>query len=148
MDFLDSRLPDRFWAKCIPEPNSGCWLWLGSLTKLPHDRGGYARYMLDGKVRRAHRVSYEVLVGRIGVGLEIDHRCRVRCCVNPAHMEPVTHLVNVQRGTGGAKNARKTHCPQGHEYTPQNTYRYANDRHRVCRRCAIDFAAERQARSA
>jgi hypothetical protein len=71
----------------------------------------------DGKVRLAHRVIYEYLVGPIPDGLSIDHLCRVRHCVNPAHLEPVTHRENVLRGQAPtAVNGRKTRCKRGHEF--------------------------------
>lgn len=127
------RLPDgasdleRIMAYSMPEPNSGCWLWMGFINK-----GGY------GRLKRyfAHRVSYELMKGEIPAGLDLDHLCRNRACVNPDHLEPVTRQVNCQRGeTGhitGAKKRAKTHCPQGHEYTSENTWIY-----RGARKCII-----------
>jgi hypothetical protein len=85
----------RFFALMIPEPNSGCWLWLGSL------RSGYGRFSLNGKTCEAHRVSYEHLVGPIPQGMMIDHLCRTRCCINPDHLEPVTNAENIRRGQAG-----------------------------------------------
>lgn len=104
-DPLGVRRPSpegRFWSKVdkagpLPKwaPFLGpCWLWTGHL-----DRYGYANFGL-GKHRmvKVHRFAYELLVGPIPEGLEIDHLCRVRHCVNPAHMEPVTHAENMARG--------------------------------------------------
>ncbi len=91
-----------------------CWVW---------DRGldGYGYGRMRG--RRAHRVSYELHVGPIPEGLDLDHLCRVRNCVNPAHLEPVTRAENVLRGVSRpAENARKTHCIHGHALTPDNVY--------------------------
>ena len=104
-----------------------CWLWTGRI-----DRGGYGRYGENGG--GAHRTSYEWFVGPIPDGLHIDHLCRVRRCVNPDHLEPVTCRENLMRGEGIAvKNARKTHCKYGHPFTPESTY---NERgHRMCREC-------------
>ena len=97
---------DRILALAIPEPNSGCWLWERSL-----DKWGYAK--LGNST--AHRKSYELAKGAIPDRLTIDHRCRVRCCVNPEHLEPVTNRVNTLRGISPhARNARKTHCNGGH----------------------------------
>lgn len=106
--------PDqRFDALYIPEPNSGCWLWLGRL-----DHNGYGQFSHGQRRSQAHRWSYERLVGPIPDGLQIDHLCRVRSCVNPVHLEPVTQRENIIRGIGtSAVNARKTTCPKGHSFT-------------------------------
>jgi len=109
--FGDSCLPQRFWDKVSPEPNSGCWLWNGAI-----DRGGYGR-VATGNWRSAgaHRTAYTALVGPVPASLHLDHLCRVRCCVNPAHLEPVTPRENMLRGVSPhAVNARKTHCAKGH----------------------------------
>lgn len=93
---------------------AGCWLWTGSLNA-----AGYGKH---GK-KVAHRVVYELLVGPIPPGLQMDHLCRVRRCVNPDHLEPVTQQVNIERGEGAcARNARVTHCPRGHAYADGNLY--------------------------
>lgn len=127
--FQDSRLPDRFWAKSIPEPNGGCWLWLGT------ESATYGQFWRAGRMHGAHRVAYEALVGPVPDPLELDHKCRVRCCVNPAHLEPVTHLVNVRRGIH--RNTAKTRCPAGHPYDRENTYvvLWHGRRGRQCRTC-------------
>lgn len=99
----------------------GCWLWLGVVNP-----DGYGVFKRKGFGTSAHRVFYQVLVGKIPRGLELDHLCGVRNCVNPEHLEPVKHRVNVQRGRLGvvtaARQLAKTHCPQGHEYSEENTY--------------------------
>jgi hypothetical protein len=92
-----------------PEPNSGCWLWTGACL------AGYGRFVWSGKVRRAHRVFYEVFRGEIPVDKELDHRCRVKSCVNPWHCEPVTHQQNVSRSVNFNRN--KTLCRLGHPLT-------------------------------
>ena len=113
-----------------------CWLWTASKS---HD--GYGRFWLGGKVRYAHCVAYEWLVGPVPEGLSLDHLCRVRHCVNPDHLEPVTSGENSRRGNTGQNNASKTHCPQGHEYNEENT---TMDRgRRYCRTCQRDRARER-----
>lgn len=85
----------------------------------------------------AHRYAYELLVGPIPEGLHIDHLCRVRLCVNPAHLEAVTCHENNRRSTSPtAVNAKKTHCPRGHEYTEENTYFAPPDGRRMCKPCA------------
>src|SRR5258708_31744488 len=138
----------RFWPKVdkngpIPEhrPELGpCWLWLGYITPNTADnRGGYGRFWLyrPGKPFKqipAHRYAYELLVGPIGDGLEPDHLCRNRSCVNPSHVEPVTRRENVLRGGNPqAINARKTHCNQGHPLSGDNL-RMENGSRR-CRTC-------------
>lgn len=130
---MDGRLPSRFWDKVVPEPNSGCWLWLGALAS-----GGYGVSWVvgAGRQRASHRVAYEALVGPVPVGLELDHLCRTRSCCNPLHLEPVTHQVNVLRSPiqRPAINSGKTHCPRGHEYNDANTY-LTTAGIRVCRAC-------------
>jgi hypothetical protein len=103
-----------------------CWLWTGRLN-----RDGYAEMKISGKLRMAHRVAYEEIVGAIPEGKPLDHLCRVRHCVNPAHLEPVTARENTHRSP--LRNDFKTHCPQGHPYSDDNTYTWRG--HRRCRTC-------------
>lgn len=120
-------LPAYLETKIIPEPNSGCWLWEAGQSQ------GYGYVWLKGQMLRVHRVVYELLVGHIPRRLELDHKCRVRCCCNPEHLEPVTKKVNLQRGVGvGAMNALKTHCPKGHSLKDA----YTTSGKRQCRTCA------------
>jgi hypothetical protein len=121
------------------EPASGCWVWLGKRAK------GYGRIkvgsMHDGTRRevQAHRLVYEILIGPIPYGLELDHLCLNRSCVNPDHVEPVTTRENLLRGTSSpAQNARKTHCKRGHEFTPDNT-RLTSRGYRQCRQCDYEI---------
>jgi hypothetical protein len=134
MNYGDPRLPTRFWNKVQPCPMSGCWLWVATET-----RGGYGNFRFDGKMQSAHRVSYRLLVGPIATNMEIDHLCRVRCCVNPVHLECVTHAINVQRSTlpsiSGARMSSKTECPRGHPYAGSNLYINPTNGHRSCREC-------------
>lgn len=114
----------------------GCWRWGQALLSNGY---GYAKGEV-GKARRlAHRLSYEAFVGAIPEGLQIDHLCRVRDCVNPAHLEPVTCRINVLRGEGiTARNAAVTHCPKGHAYTVENTKKERNGS-RKCRQCVAAY---------
>jgi hypothetical protein len=94
-------------------------------------------------------MAYEELVGPIPAKMVIDHLCRVRHCVNPEHMEPVTDRINVvERGTGlAAVRARQTHCIRGHEFTPENTGRQSKSGTRFCKACALAYQRAQYARS-
>lgn len=107
-----------------------CWLFEGWLQR------GYG-LVRNGKGRKmpAHRTAYEFYIGPVPDGLCLDHLCRVRNCVNPAHLEPVTVAENNRRGLGwSGRNVAKTHCPQGHPYDDQNTIRLQRGGRR-CRAC-------------
>src|SRR3990167_896022 len=125
---LPKRLK-QFESKFIPEPNSGCWIWTASLN-----RTGYARLSDSGQ---AHRQAYEHWQEQIPDGLDLDHLCRVRCCVNPFHLEAVPRRINLLRGIGfPAIHAKKTHCPKGHPYEDSNCIE-EKDRGYIHRRCRI-----------
>lgn len=138
-------LPQRFWDKTRSEDTgyvTPCLTWTG--YKQPN---GYGKFGLNRKSLYAHRVAYEALVGPIADGLMIDHLCRNRACVNVEHMEAVTNQVNILRGeTIMADNAAKTHCPKGHEYTPENTYASPSSGGRTCRTCIREWRAARSER--
>ena len=119
----------RFEKYVDPEPMSGCWLWNGGLF-----RDGYGNFSAQSGTR-AHRLAYEHFIGPVPDGLVLDHKCRVRCCVNPRHVEPVPNRVNVLRGFGrAALQARQTHCIKGHPLDGQNLIR-RNTGGRRCRTC-------------
>lgn len=116
-------MEEKFWSRVdkngpVPSirPELGsCWLWTGVRR-----RGGYGQF---GRSSSAYVVSYTLLVGPVPDGLELDHLCRTPACVNPAHLEPVTHAENVRRGKWGEHVAAQkaiTHCPQGHAYEGDN----------------------------
>jgi hypothetical protein len=114
------------------DPN-GCWIWLGYI-----DPEGYGRHAQG----YAHRRSYEAANGPIPKGMHTDHLCRVKACVNPAHLEVVTPKENFLRGFGAcAQNARKTHCKRGHVFDAANTY-YPPSGGRSCRTCVRDLNRE------
>ena len=123
-------LRERLEFHSMPEPNSGCWLWTAGV-----DRDGYGMIWKDGKQKRAHRVSYEEYAGPISEGLQIDHLCRVPCCINPSHLEPVTSRENTLRGISpAAKAARQTHCKRGHPLSGTNLL-ISPRKNRLCRTC-------------
>lgn len=127
----------RFMAK-VKKLDNGCWFWTAYKDKL-----GYGRFLrATGKNMLAHRWSYLNLKGIIKEGLELDHLCRNPSCVNPDHLEAVSHQENMRRGITGQymKERSKliTHCPQGHEYNQENTY-YHRGKYKQCRICKRDY---------
>ena len=116
---------------------NGCWQWTAAL-----DRSGYGRFGVSGatrserRMRLAHRVSYETHVSPIPEGLDLDHLCGNRACVNPEHLEPVPHVENMRR-------TRQDRCARGHVYDEETTYTYSNGR-RSCRACRREWWHERR----
>lgn len=142
--FGDRRLPERFWAKTTSGAG-GCWIWTGA-----DDGYGYGSLSVGSRANgtkravRAYRYAYERIVGSVPEGLQLDHLCRVRRCVNPAHLEPVTRRVNLLRGmTITRANAEKTHCPRQHPYDSANTY-VTKRGTRACRACSRLHQARRR----
>lgn len=123
----------------------GCWLWLGSVG-----HNGYGKTKVANKHYAAHRLVYETNVGPIPDGLELDHLCRVRLCVNPEHLEPVTRRENLARSNASAAvSMRFDTCVRGHDLTPENTYvRPSRPTSRACRTCRRAFAKAQRRNSA
>lgn len=130
MSEINPELLVRFWSKVTQTDN--CWIWGGMKTTL-----GYGTMKIQRKKIYAHRISYKIFKGEIPEGLVIDHLCRNRLCVNPEHLEAVTLKQNILRGDNfTAKEARQTHCKNGHELKEPNLIRYFLKKgHRNCRIC-------------
>lgn len=131
---------DRLREKYIEDPNTGCWNWTAAL-----DTKGYGTFAMTSQRKvHAYRASYTLLVGDVPKGLVLDHLCRNRRCVNPAHLEPVTVRENLMRGeTKAAQNAAKTHCAHGHPFTADNLLKRQDGR-RKCRECNRQYLARRR----
>lgn len=120
---------DRFWAKV--NKTDTCWIWTGC-----DDGKGYGKFKVNKVMKRAHRVAWLLTHGSVDDSLELDHICRNRRCVNPAHLNPVSHRENsLLSNSACALNARKTHCKYGHEFTDANTNKYVNKNGNQSRRC-------------
>lgn len=141
---MDETLHRRLWAGTTVDPETGCWIW----HRL--DRNGYGKITLPGgDTPQVHRLAYLLLGPPFDQALTLDHLCRNRACWNPAHLEPTTMRENILRGDGPtADNARKTHCLNGHELTPDNLRQRTGDRahHRECKRCHRAQKARARAR--
>lgn len=132
MPFTYKSLEERFWPKVEKTP-IGCWNWLASLNG-----HGYGQFHLSNSQNiAAHIFAYRLVKGNIPKGLELDHLCRNRKCVNPDHLEPVTRKENLIRGkTLVAQNLKRTHCPKGHPYSDENLTNWEKKQgKRSCKTC-------------
>lgn len=131
---------ERFFARVAQIPN-GCWLWTGGKSGV-----GYGQFWFDGRLRPAHRWSYERFVGPVPENLTVHHTCEVKACVNPEHLQPLTQRDNVMASDGPARrNSLKTHCSAGHLLVPPNMYKNKYG-WRVCRACHRRWGLEAYAR--
>ena len=122
---------------------SGCWVWRGSKLQA----SGYGRIKMSGRSYVAHRAVYEAMVGPVPDGLQLDHLCRNRLCVNPDHLEPVTGRVNVLRGeTVVRANFEKTECVNGHPLRNDNVIMVRGGRSRRCKACHEAYMQEYRCR--
>ena len=139
---------DRLMRRVEKRPNFGCWQFTGPLRP-----DGYCQVQLTGKRGKkvlGHRLTYETYVGPVPEGLDLDHMCRNRGCVNPAHLEPVTRQINILRGTAPERTieyfdefwANRTHCPNGHELAVVGIDVESGTGHRQCRACHLQQKRE------
>jgi hypothetical protein len=139
---------ERFWPK-VDKTSSpdGCWLWTAALSQAGYGAFGAERVNGRNRFVHAHRFAYELLVGPIPEGLQLDHLCRNRACCNPAHLEPVTLRENLMRGnTVAARNSIKTHCKHGHPFDLENTRIDPRTGNRACWTCRRATSAAYNAR--
>lgn len=134
---IQSRFDHRF----IPEPNSGCWLWTGGIGSDGYGIFGEIKSKWEGNAvfPGAHVVSYVLHHGPVPEGREVNHKCRVRLCVNPQHLEAATHLDNVRYSADAFRERglriRRSHCSRGHEMTDENVVLSGSRKERTCREC-------------
>lgn len=123
---------ERFWQKVWHDEDTGCWVWLASLSS------GYGQFYTGAgdqkKKWKSHRYAYEVMIGPIPEGLDLDHLCRNRACINPYHLDPVPNDVNHLRATSFALQGA---CQRGHVDNPRNTRTFPSGK-KYCRVCALE----------
>lgn len=134
---IDKDGPLPKWAPFL----GPCWIWAGKPKA-----EGYGTFTVERRPEYAHRASYVIHRGPIPDGLVIDHLCRVRICVNPAHLEPITRHENFVRGIRAIHPEHGTHCAQGHEWNDENTYWNPARTQRHCRVCSRERRSSTAAR--
>jgi hypothetical protein len=136
---MSDKANNRVFAKIDKQDGDGCWMWTGGMCA-----NGYGGAYYKGRQTCAHRIVYEILVGPIPKGLQLDHLCKVRRCVNPLHLEPVTPQENTLRSSAPDAQRRRhsaqTHCKNGHIYSADNTYTRIRKGYiiRQCKQCTFD----------
>jgi hypothetical protein len=129
---VDAEELDQFWSYVYDgDDANGCWIWTGKSMGGSKCFGYYGGFTVKGRMRYAHRLSYELHNGPVPDGHELDHLCQQHYCVNPDHLEPVTHQENIRR----SERCQVTACPAGHPYDEINTH-INKKGHRICRPCA------------
>ena len=129
------ELPEKIARRIDTNDPDGCWIWTGG-----KHTAGYGMAYYRKRSWFAHRLVYSLLIGRPPRGKQLHHICKVRLCVNPEHLAPVTGAEHVRLEGNGAK----THCKHGHEFTPENTYRWRTERR--CRTCMAAASARSYAK--
>lgn len=123
-------IEERLWTRFRGDAETGCWNWAGAVSA-----GSYGSIYYQGRMQKAHRVAWMLWRGQIPNGMDLDHLCRNRLCINPAHLEPVTRSENLRRSPLMDRNSKRTHCKRGHEFTPENTRTRPSNGHRTCIAC-------------
>lgn len=138
----DDEVQGRFESKVQIVWATGCMVWTAAT-----DRDGYGQFWWRGRKVKAHRLAWVLENGEVPDGLQLDHLCRVRCCVNPDHLEPVSHRENLLRGdTLTASQVARTHCPAGHPLVDGNLVASSLARgRRACLTCDRQQSRERAA---
>jgi len=122
-------ISDRFWENVSPEPNSGCWLWLGHA-----DAYGYGQFWMSGKIHTAQRASWMLFRGPFLSSMQIDHICRTPSCVNPDHLRVITKSENLS-----SREMKKTKCSRGHPLVGENLFLERNGKVRRCKLCRYQW---------